>query len=106
MMNDWICLHVNTSYVSQRPKLFFYIFFFHFSQLYFCLFVVFMYQTSFEVTLNIQVETYHQHLFYYVFIFVIMQIWKKFEQVGQEMVGLASSLSVISRASCQKQVSC
>uniref|UniRef100_K3YGI9 PHD-type domain-containing protein n=2 Tax=Setaria italica TaxID=4555 RepID=K3YGI9_SETIT len=35
----------------------------------------------------------------------IKQIWKKFEQVGQEMVGLASSLSVISQASCQKQAS-
>jgi len=35
----------------------------------------------------------------------IKQIWKKFEQVGQEMVGLASSLSVISQASYQKQAS-
>ncbi|OEL17881.1 hypothetical protein BAE44_0021100 [Dichanthelium oligosanthes] len=35
----------------------------------------------------------------------IKQIWKKFEQVGQEMAGLASSLSVISQASYQKQAS-
>ncbi|CAO2169884.1 unnamed protein product [Urochloa humidicola] len=35
----------------------------------------------------------------------IKQVWKKFGQVGQEMVGLASSLSVISQASCQKQAS-
>lgn len=35
----------------------------------------------------------------------IKQIWEKFEQVGREMAGLASSLSVISRASYQKQAS-
>ncbi|CAO2205441.1 unnamed protein product [Urochloa humidicola] len=35
----------------------------------------------------------------------IKQTWKKFEQVGQKMVGLANSLSVISQASCQKQAS-
>ncbi|XP_062191181.1 PHD finger protein EHD3-like [Phragmites australis] len=35
----------------------------------------------------------------------IKQIWEKFEQVGREMAGLASNLSVISRASYQKQAS-
>ncbi|KAL6857090.1 hypothetical protein ACP4OV_018472 [Aristida adscensionis] len=35
----------------------------------------------------------------------IKQMWEKFEQVGREMAGLANSLSVISRASYQKQVS-
>uniref|UniRef100_A0A0A9D4L7 PHD-type domain-containing protein n=1 Tax=Arundo donax TaxID=35708 RepID=A0A0A9D4L7_ARUDO len=35
----------------------------------------------------------------------IKQIWEKFEQVGREMAGLASSLSVISRASYMKQAS-
>ncbi|KAK3122499.1 hypothetical protein QOZ80_8AG0614450 [Eleusine coracana subsp. coracana] len=35
----------------------------------------------------------------------IKQIWEKFEQIGREMAVLASSLSVISRASYQKQAS-
>ncbi|AQK78087.1 RING/FYVE/PHD-type zinc finger family protein [Zea mays] len=64
-----------------------------------------MYQTPPEVTVNIQLKTHHQCcLFLYVYWFII-QIWKKFEHVGQEMAGLASSLSVISQASHQKQAS-
>ncbi|KAF0899595.1 hypothetical protein E2562_020787 [Oryza meyeriana var. granulata] len=35
----------------------------------------------------------------------IQQMWEKFEQVGQEMTGLASNLSTISRVSYQKQAS-